>query len=271
MFFVIYETISYYFLIFVAFFCIYDIIYIVYLKYNMISKGDHMKKALLLLLVATTFVFSACGAQKTNTATTKNTETKVSSEKNTTKSDLKETESTQSTQETKEAQASAGDVSIHFPATLMSNKTSSQGLSTVISAINAMGYHYTSTDNADGSKTLTMTKEDNEKVMKFISDSTLTQLKSAYATDSYPNYKDFTINDAYDTIDISTPATSQNDLSDSEKGALVMIESTGLIMEIFHGVSGDDLNFTVNFVNDSTNQTVYSVQSKDNSTFDILK
>lgn len=229
-----------------------------------------MKKTILFLLVAATFVFSACGTQKTSEAASTNTKTNLASEQQI-KDSATEKVQEQATAEVDTTTSVGDNVTIHFPASLMNNDTSSKGLSTVLSAIDALGYKYTSVDNADGSRTLTMSKKDNEAVMKFISDSTLAQLKSAYVSDSYPNFKDFSINGTYDAIDISTTATSENDLTDSEKGALTMIESTGLILEIFHGVSGEDLNFTVNLINSSTNQTVYSEETKNNTTFDILK
>ena len=98
-----------------------------------------MKKTILFLLVAATFVFSACGTQKTSEAASTNTKTNLASEQQN-KDSATEKVQEQATAEVDTTTSVGDNVTIHFPASLMNNDTSSKGLSTVLSAIDALGF-----------------------------------------------------------------------------------------------------------------------------------
>ena len=72
---------------------------------------------------------------------------------------------------------------------------------------------------------------------------------------------DIALNDSYDTYTVTTTATSKDALSNDEKSAALLIESTGFLVELFSGVPCTDLKVTVNYVNDSTKESIYSTSS----------
>jgi len=218
-----------------------------------------MKKKLLLLLMTTTLLFSACGSQN-SAKLNKSTESKHQTSSVSTENSL--TESDTASLGT-EMPSSTGNVTITIPAKLMQNETAATEINSLVPMLKTVGSDIKTVTNADSSLTITMSKKTNKAVMKLLSTSVVTQLNSIYTKDStkYSTLKDIALNDSYDTYTVTTTATSKDALSNDEKSAALLIESTGFLVELFSGVPCTDLKVTVNYVNDSTKESIYSTSS----------
>lgn len=206
-----------------------------------------MKKNLLILLLVTSMVLSACGSNAV-VETTETSSTEVVSTE--TEGDLSEFDALGDV----EVEKNLFNVTITIPADYVGEEATQADLDEVCEA---KGYK-SITLNEDGSATYVMTKEQHKEMMEetrtLINDS----LNEMIGSESYPNITAIEANDDYTEFVVTTKSV---ELDMAESFSVMGFYLYGGLYAIYNGVEVD--NISVKFVNADTGNVISEANSSD--------
>ncbi|MDF2870870.1 MAG: hypothetical protein K0R05_2445 [Anaerocolumna sp.] len=220
-----------------------------------------MKKILLMLLLSTALILSACGKN-----TDSNSNGNATGNSGSTNGTNESTEGQEATSEDKDADSSEleslGDVSVDkgsseveltIPATYVDGQTQED-----LDLIRETEGYKSITLNDDGSATYVMTKKQHETMMAEMANTINDAMKEMVGSDDYPNITEVKANDTFTEF---TVTTKSEELDMSESFTYIMFYMYGGMYNIFNGSESDDI--TVTYINADTGETISSSNSAD--------
>ncbi len=223
-----------------------------------------MKKILLLFLLSTALILSACG--KNTDSKSNGNDSKNSGGINDTAQNTDSSDTTGEDKGTEEGTSSelenlgnvsvekgASEVELTIPATYVEGKTQEE-----LDQICEMEGYKSITLNDDGSATYVMTKEQHQSMMTEIVAAINDAMKEMIGSEEYPNITDVKANTVYTEF---TVTTNSKELDMGESFTYLMFYMYGGMYNIFNGSGSDDI--TVTYINAETGETISAFNSSD--------
>lgn len=219
-------------------------------------KGDFtMKKKLILLLLSTTLILSACGSSAPTEETPSSeatpetiVEESVIEEATTETSDLSEIEAIGDV----EVDEGLFEVELLIPADFVGEKTQEE-----LDAIAAESGYKSITLNEDGSATYVMTKKQHKEMMDEMSVSLNESLAELIGSENYPNFTDIKANDDFTEFKITTKSV---ELDLNESFSVLAFYMYGGMYNAFNGTTVDNIH--VEFINADSGEVISSADSE---------
>lgn len=223
-----------------------------------------MKKILLMFLLLTAFVLSACDKStdsNSNGITSNNSvgtgDTTENTEASETNGEAKDTEENTSSELENLGDVSvdkgASEVVLTIPAAYIEGKTQEE-----LNLIREMEGYKSITLNDDGSATYVMTKKQHQTMMTEIAATINNAMKEMVGSVEYPNITEVKANDTFTEFTITTKS---KELDMGESFTYLTFYMYGGMYNIFNG-SGPD-NITVTYINADTGETLSTSNSSD--------
>ena len=214
-----------------------------------------MKKKLILLLLSTTLVLSACGSSASAEETPSSeavpetiVEESVIEEATTETSDLSEIEAIGDV----EVDEGLFEVELLIPADFVGEKTQEE-----LDAIAAESGYKSITLNEDGSATYVMTKKQHKEMMDEMSVSLNESLAELIGSENYPNFTDIKANDDFTEFTITTKSV---ELDLNESFSVLAFYMYGGMYNAFNGTAVDNIH--VEFINADSGEVISSADSE---------
>lgn len=204
-----------------------------------------MKRKLIVLLIATTFALSSCGASETSDGQTIEESSKETLEN----TDLSEIDSIGDV----EVEENLFSVELTIPADFVGEKTQDD-----LDAVATENGYKSITLNADGSATYVMTKAQHQEMLDEMATSINDSLAELIGSEDYPNITAITANDNFTEFTITTKST---ELDMNESFSVMMFYMYGGMYGIFSGEQADNIH--VDFVNADSGEIISSSNSAD--------
>lgn len=213
-----------------------------------------MKKKLILLLLSTTLILSACGSSAPTEETPSSeatpetvVEESVIEETTDEGSDLSEIEAIGDV----EVDEGLFEVELLIPADFVGEKTQEE-----LDAIAAEAGYKSITLNEDGSATYVMTKKQHKEMMDEMSASLNESLAELIGSENYPNFTDIKASDDFTTFTITTKSV---ELDLNESFSVLAFYMYGGMYNAFNGTAVDNIH--VEFINADSGEVISSADS----------
>lgn len=207
-----------------------------------------MKRKIVALLLAGTFLFSGCGSAAQQNASAPKEES------------VKQTEESSASDETSDIAAIGDvnvdkgvfDVTVTVPAEFVGETTQEE----LDASAEESGYKVTLND--DGSATYVMTKKQHKQLMEKCADSINSSISEMVGSEDYPNITDVTANSDFTSYTITT-TNSEPDFSET-----VAVMSLYMMSGMYYAFNGTSIdNVHVDFVNADSGEVISSSDSSD--------
>lgn len=213
-----------------------------------------MKKLLLMLVLTSALILSACGSK-----TTGNNDSDTGKAKSVTKVEgnaekEKDKDSSKSDASGKVAvDKGLFDVKLTIPESFVEGQTQDE-----LDKVSKDKGYKSITLNDDGSATYVMTKKQHKKMMDEMTNNINDSIKEMIGSEDYPNFKDIKANDDFTKFTVKTAST---DLDLNESFSTMLFYTYGGMYNVFNGSEAD--NIAVTFVNADTGKTITTSNSSD--------
>lgn len=222
-----------------------------------------MRNKLLILLLASSIIFSSCG-NKSDTSTSSTKDTKTTSSVNTEEPQDSSSESTKEPQDSSsdglddleaigdvEVEKDLFNVKFKVPAEFVGETTQKE----LDKAAKESGYK-SITLNKDGSATYVMTKSQHKKLLQEMTDNINGQLEEMIGSEDYPNFTDIKANDDFTSFEITTKS---KELDLTESMSSMVFYMLGGMYNIFSGTKVDNIH--LDYINAKTGKVIESSDS----------
>lgn len=197
-----------------------------------------MKKIIIILLVAVTFVLSACGSsENSNNMNTEKSFSEESSEK-----EIADIEAIGDI----EVEENLFTVELTIPADYIGETTQDE-----LNVIASENGFKSATLNADGSATYIMTKAQHKEMMEETAADINESLQELVGSEEYPNFTKIEANKDFTTFVITT---SSSELNMTEAFSIVVFYMYGGMYNIFNGTPVENIH--VEFINAETGEII---------------
>ncbi|MGN6714019.1 hypothetical protein [Anaerocolumna jejuensis] len=213
-----------------------------------------MKKLLLMLVLTSALILSACGSK-----TTGNNDSDTGKAKSVTKveenAEKEEDKDSSKSDDSGKVAVDKGlfDVKLTIPESFVNGQTQDE----LDKICKDEGYK-SITLNGDGSATYVMTKKQHKKMMDEMTNTINDSIKEMIGSEDYPNFKDIKANDDFTKFTVKTTST---DLDLKESFSTMVFYTYGGMYNVFNGSEAD--NIAVTFVNADTRKTITTSNSSD--------
>lgn len=213
-----------------------------------------MKKLLLMLVLTSALILSACGSK-----TTGNNDSDTGKAKSVTKVEgnaEKEVDKDSSkSDDSGKVAVDKGlfDVKLTIPESFVEGQTQDE-----LDKVSKDKGYKSITLNDDGSATYVMTKKQHKKMMDEMTNNINDSIKEMIGSEDYPSFKDIKANDDFTKFTVKTTST---DLDLKESFSTMVFYTFGGMYNVFNGSEAD--NIAVTFVNADTGKTISTSNSSD--------
>lgn len=222
-----------------------------------------MRNKLLILLMASSIIFSSCG-NKADTSTSGSQDTKTASSASTEKPQDNSPENTEEPQDTSsdglddldaigdvEVEKNLFNVKFKVPAEFVGETTQEE----LDKTAKENGYK-SITLNKDGSATYVMTKSQHKELMQEMTKNLNEELEKMVGSEDYPNFTDIKANDDFTSFEITTKS---KELDLSETMSSLAFYMFGGMYNIFNGTDVDNIH--LEYINAKTGKVIEAYDS----------
>lgn len=213
-----------------------------------------MKKLLLMLVLTSALILSACGSK-----TTGNNDSDTGKEKSVTKvegdAEKEEDKDSSKSDDSGKVAVDKGlfDVKLTIPESFVEGQTQDE-----LDKVSKDKGYKSITLNDDGSATYVMTKKQHKKMMDEMTNTINDSIKEMIGSEDYPSFKEIKANDDFTKFTVKTTST---DLDLKESFSTMVFYTYGGMYNVFNGSEAD--NIAVTFVNADTGKTITTSNSSD--------
>ncbi|SHK68960.1 hypothetical protein SAMN02745136_03100 [Anaerocolumna jejuensis DSM 15929] len=213
-----------------------------------------MKKLLLMLVLTSALILSACGSK-----TTGNNDSDTGKAKSVTKvegnAEKEEDKDSSKSDDSGKVAVDKGlfDVKLTIPESFVEGQTQDE-----LDKVSKDKGYKSITLNDDGSATYVMTKKQHKKMMDEMTNNINDSIKEMIGSEDYPSFKDIKANDDFTKFTVKTTST---DLDLKESFSTMVFYTFGGMYNVFNGSEAD--NIAVTFVNADTGKTISTSNSSD--------
>lgn len=221
---------------------------------RIIREKIQMKKLLLMLVLTSALILSACGSK-----TTGNNDSDTGKEKSVTKvegnAEKEEAKDSSKSDDSGKVAVDKGlfDVKLTIPESFVEGQTQDE-----LDKVSKDKGYKSITLNDDGSATYVMTKKQHKKMMDEMTNTINDSIKEMIGSEDYPSFKEIKANDDFTKFTVKTTST---DLDLKESFSTMVFYTYGGMYNVFNGSEAD--NIAVTFVNADTGKTITTSNSSD--------